>query len=117
MRDAGLIVDYNFETEFRKGSNSISASNHSCTNVYCRGQLVCKDIDGQPRCVSRTCRRSCPVMSLPVCGSDGKTYTNECQLRRIECMKNSGVTKDRNGPCKTKAKGILFKAVFFLISN
>ena len=84
----------------------LSASNYTCANVHCRKQLVCKDIDGQPRCVSHRCRTSCPSVSKPVCGSDGKTYDNECVLRKTECTKNTGFTKAKNGPCNTKPRGI-----------
>ena len=34
-----------------------------------------------------------------VCGSDGRTYDNECQLRRITCENGDDVTVDFVGAC------------------
>lgn len=43
----------------------------------------------------------CPTKRDTVCGSDGKTYTNQCELDRFNCdNKRSGVvTKKHDGDC------------------
>ena len=35
----------------------------------------------------------------PVCGSDGKTYSNFAILKAYSCMANIKITKAHDGPC------------------
>ena len=47
------------------------------------------------------CHFLCPQSFKPVCGSNGKTYSNNCALKRAHC-KNKKIRKARNGSCKRK---------------
>eukprot|EP00064_Thunnus_orientalis_P022477 superscaffoldBa00007597_g22675 len=41
----------------------------------------------------------CPKKYVPVCGSNGDTYQNECFLRRAACKKQRAITILSEGPC------------------
>lgn len=47
-----------------------------------------------------TCKcEECPAESDPVCGSNNKTYPNECMMRQEACKKNKTNTVQRKGSC------------------
>jgi len=49
------------------------------------------------------CGDACPYVFAEVCGSDGKTYSNECAMRVESCQAgNPGVRKAHDGPCRNK---------------
>ena len=45
------------------------------------------------------CPKGCPKILSPVCGSDGKTYSNECVLKMTACESGEDITKVHDGPC------------------
>ena len=45
------------------------------------------------------CNFPCNRMARPVCGNDGKTYSNECIMRREACIKKQAINKISDGRC------------------
>ena len=64
--------------------------------------LVAEAKKGKPKRRGRACNRTCNKREDPVCGTDDKTYSNECVFRIARCKANkTGVVlriKSR-GPC------------------
>ena len=48
------------------------------------------------------CKFECAVYEKPVCGSDGVTYTNHCELLRSQCLAQAEITVAHHGTCKGK---------------
>ena len=46
------------------------------------------------------CPKLCPNKYDPVCGSNGRTYSNECNLRMVIGCWKENVTKHHDGPCE-----------------
>ena len=54
--------------------------------------------DGKATCKCPT-REICPAELDVICGSDGKTYVNECIMKAISCEGKKNVTKATDGTC------------------
>ncbi|KFQ60339.1 Chymotrypsin inhibitor, partial [Pelecanus crispus] len=54
----------------------------------------------QPVCGDMVQLQACPLLHLPVCGSDGNTYANECQLcvQKMKTRQDIQILKD--GECQ-----------------
>ena len=37
---------------------------------------------------------------IPICGSDGKTYDNQCKMEFVACESNSEITMKYGGNCR-----------------
>ena len=64
-------------------------------------------------CKCRT-QDECPKDGDGVCGSDGQTYINKCQLDATACANNKQIQQLHVGPCGKKHNPVNFKEDFRL---
>ena len=55
-------------------------------------------MDREPSCTSH-CPEPFPSLSWQVCGSDGVTYGDQCQLKTIACRQGQVITVKHVGQC------------------
>ena len=69
-----------------------------CTQITCDAGRMCKMHHGKPRCI---CRRNmdCSSMFSPVCGSDGRSYNNECIMKATSCRHGFHIDKVKDSGC------------------
>ncbi|XP_048581312.1 uncharacterized protein LOC5512067 isoform X7 [Nematostella vectensis] len=100
LRRAACLNDTWITTQ-RKGDCDV------CKDVSCTSPpfSTCVALNGRPAC---SCPSSCGDESLPqpICGSNNKTYANECELRMDSCKNNKSIAiqfrKECPAPCQGK---------------
>lgn len=50
-----------------------------------------------------SCRINCPSGGVRVCGSDGQTYVNACELEAYACLQQKHIQVEHSGPCQRSA--------------
>lgn len=64
-----------------------------CKDVHCKFGAKCEN----GNCV---CPMDCPETYDPLCGSNGVTYANECNLKSTECQMGTDVIVASYGECE-----------------
>lgn len=68
-----------------------------CRNVLCHSGQDCLVTKGIASCI---CKKSCPGHENPVCGSNGMTFPNHCELHRTACLQGKKIAIKHRGICK-----------------
>lgn len=68
-----------------------------CINVLCHAGQECVVVDNNATCM---CKESCPDYEKPVCGSNGITFPNHCELHRTSCLEGKKISIKYDGECK-----------------
>ncbi|EYC28294.1 hypothetical protein Y032_0008g79 [Ancylostoma ceylanicum] len=71
-----------------------------CSTFSCNAPLVCVVKDEKPSCVCPQCTDEL----REVCASDGRTYSNECKMRKAACEAGVTLFVKYNGICEGCAK-------------
>ena len=79
-----------------------------CALLKCDFYAKCEaQLDGSLECV---CPKLCPLSFDPVCGSDLKSYPNECTLQVESCRTKTRITVAKRGQCGAYSFNILERA-------
>lgn len=67
-----------------------------CLKKTCEFGAVCVVKNSEPVC---ECSDACSQDQDPVCGSDGHTYSNSCQMKAMGCALQKQIQMQHKGPC------------------
>ncbi|XP_037789447.1 LOW QUALITY PROTEIN: extracellular protease inhibitor 10-like [Penaeus monodon] len=83
------------------GSDGVTYPNQCSLDIAsCNDPSIFKQFDGPCDSTQEPqCSEACPFNYLPVCGSDGVTYPNQCSLDVAIC-KNPSIYKAFDGTCE-----------------
>merc|ERR1712157_96979 len=90
------------------GSDGQTYSNQCFLDMEnCRNRYLEINVAYSGECFSKRseCAEYCPLNYDPVCGSNGKTYSNECALEVENCQKKSRVSVIKRGKCGQQRGG------------
>jgi len=83
---------------------------YDCSAVQCRPGRECRSEAGsEPQCV---CRLQCPEHWKPVCGSDGVSYDNHCELHRSACVSGTHISPLHSGFCRRDRERVIARQEF-----
>uniref|UniRef100_A0A665WYA5 Agrin n=1 Tax=Echeneis naucrates TaxID=173247 RepID=A0A665WYA5_ECHNA len=82
---------------------SLPPQSKCCRAMLCGFGAVCERNPTDPSVAECVCKKvDCPSLVAPVCGSDSSTYSNECELERVQCNTQRRIKVLRKGPCSLK---------------
>ncbi|XP_061163334.1 turripeptide Ici9.1-like [Saccostrea echinata] len=61
--------------------------------IFLFSTIYCAPLD------THHCSLICPFIYLPICGSNGRTYGNECEMNVENCLSKTNVHRVSQGPC------------------
>ncbi|XP_069039939.1 agrin isoform X5 [Lepisosteus oculatus] len=70
-----------------------------CRGMLCGFGAVCERDPADPSKGECVCKKTCPPVVAPVCGSDSSTYSNECELEKAQCATQRRLKVVRKGSC------------------
>ncbi|XP_053339274.1 agrin [Clarias gariepinus] len=79
-----------------------------CLKKTCEFGSSCVVENGEAVC---ECLDTCPQISDPVCGSDGQTYSSQCQMNAISCTLQKHIQIKHKGPCDKACTNCSFGAI------
>uniref|UniRef100_A0AAX7V8W2 Agrin n=1 Tax=Astatotilapia calliptera TaxID=8154 RepID=A0AAX7V8W2_ASTCA len=82
----------------KMGMNGCDKAPTSCEELQCNYGATCIKVNGQAHCECPS--PDCDLKNkTKVCGSDGVTYADQCQLRTIACRQDKDITVQHFGQC------------------
>ena len=70
-----------------------------CSTTQCTAEQKCVyDVTTGPKCVCRL-NTDCSSLLNSLCGSDGRSYTNECIMKATGCREGRSIEKVKEGRC------------------
>ncbi|XP_056156000.1 agrin [Lampris incognitus] len=79
-----------------------------CLEKVCQHGAVCVVKNGEPVC---ECPEVCPQMLDAVCGSDGHSYSNPCEMRAMACAMQRAIQIQHKGPCDEACANCSYGAI------
>uniref|UniRef100_A0A3Q4BWA4 Follistatin-related protein 1 n=1 Tax=Mola mola TaxID=94237 RepID=A0A3Q4BWA4_MOLML len=87
-----------FECVCCDGDWEVQSKSKVCANVFCGAGRECAvNEKGEPSCL---CIESCKPHKRSVCGNNGKTYRNHCELHRDACLTGLKIQVAHDGHCQ-----------------